>query len=65
MRKRISDESGQAVVEYMLTLLTVVTVVTILATGFRRSLVGLWQVFTRDIAAACPGCPADPSIRIR
>lgn len=59
------DENGQAIVEYVLTLATIVTIVLIIGTGFRRSLFVLWETIAKEVAAACPGCPADPNIRLR
>jgi Flp pilus assembly pilin Flp len=59
------NQSGQAVVEYMLMLLTVISVVSIMGFGFRKSLFALWQSFARDIAAACPGCPPPSNVKIR
>lgn len=52
-------------VEYLLMMLTVVSVVSIMGFGFRRSLFALWQGFSREISAACPGCPPQPNIKIR
>lgn len=59
------DENGQAVVDYVLTLTVVVTIVGIIATGFRRSLFKIWEIFSKEISAACPGCPPDPGVNIR
>jgi hypothetical protein len=50
-------ESGQAVLEYVLMLSMAVGVVILIGVGFRKSIFKVWQGFTRDIAAACPGCP--------
>ncbi len=65
MRDLLKDEGGQAIVDYVLTLLVVVSVVTILAKGFRTTLLSLWQMMAREISAPCPGCAADPRIRLR
>jgi Flp pilus assembly pilin Flp len=65
LRKLLFDESGQAIVEYILTLSIAVGIVTIIAKGFRKALFDLWEEMTKQIAAACPGCPADPHWRIR
>jgi Flp pilus assembly pilin Flp len=59
------DEGGQATVEYIITLMTAVAVVSVIATGFRRSILLVWQVISKEVTAACPGCPAEPSIRFR
>jgi hypothetical protein len=63
MRTFLRNESGQAIVDYVLTLLLLVSIVTIMATGFRRSLFSLWKTVSREVSAPCPGCAADPSIR--
>jgi Flp pilus assembly pilin Flp len=60
MRKLFSDESGQAVVEYILAVSMAVAVVAVIATRFRKSIFGLWGVMTREISAACPDC-SDPN----
>jgi hypothetical protein len=63
MRK--SDDSGQAILEYVLMLSMAVGVVVIIAVGFRRSIFHLWQGFTRDIASACPGCPPNDNAKFK
>jgi Flp pilus assembly pilin Flp len=65
MQKLLRDESGQAVVEYILTAASILFMVSIIAIGFRRGLVTLWNVISREVTAACPGCPPDPTVRIR
>lgn len=59
------DEEGQAIVEYLLMVSVTVIAVGALGIGFRKTLFALWQAFAKDITAACPGCPADPSIRLK
>lgn len=56
--RKLNDE-GQAVVEYILMLVVTVSVVSIIGLGFRKTLFKLWSTFSREIAAACPGCPSD------
>lgn len=63
MGKFITDESGQAVLEYVLGLALAVTFVLAITAIFRRSLLRLWFQITREIAAGCPSCVTDPSIR--
>ncbi|MGK5088197.1 hypothetical protein WDW86_11615 [Bdellovibrionota bacterium FG-2] len=63
MRNFFCDEQGQAVVEYVLAVLFAVSVVGIIATTFRKSILGLWQFIAKDVSAACPGCPPDPNVR--
>jgi Flp pilus assembly pilin Flp len=59
------NESGQAVVEYLLMLAVIVAIVGAVGIGFRKILVKLWEKMARDIAAPCPGCPPPPDVRIR
>jgi Flp pilus assembly pilin Flp len=61
----IGDEEGQAVIEYILMLSVVVGMVSMIGFGFRKTLFKLWGSFTRDIAAGCPGCPADSKYNLR
>ncbi len=63
MRKALSNERGQAVIEYILMLTVAVSIVGIIGFGFRKSLFKLWGSFTQDIVAACPGCPADSKFK--
>jgi hypothetical protein len=51
------NQTGQALVEYILMLSFAITLVILIQTGLRRSTFGLWKSFTCDIAAACPKCP--------
>ncbi len=62
MRK---SDSGQAVLEYILMLSLAVGVVVIIAVGFRRSIFHVWKGFTRDVAAACPACPANDEAQFK
>jgi len=59
------DEGGQVIIDYVLTLAVIISIVTAMSVGFRKSLFAIWQVFSREISAACPGCPPDPSVRLR
>jgi Flp pilus assembly pilin Flp len=66
MRKgdpRLKDESGQALIEYVLLIALTISLVTIMATGLRKSVFTLWTFYTQAIAAPCPGCPAPSEIR--
>ncbi len=63
MRKLLSDENGQAVVEYILMVSLAVMAIGIIGVGFRKIVMSLWQSFFKDVAAACPsgntqGCPS-------
>jgi Flp pilus assembly pilin Flp len=59
------NEDGQAVIEYVLMVSVTVAASGALAFGLRKTLFALWQSFSRDITAACPGCPPDPSIQLK
>jgi Flp pilus assembly pilin Flp len=58
IRAFLMDESGQAIVEFMLLLLVVVGIVSALKTGLKKLTVKIWFLFARRIAAPCPGCDA-------
>lgn len=58
------NRGGQAIVEYLLGLTLVILLVGMIATVFRKSLYGMWEMISRDVSAACPGCPPDPKIRL-
>lgn len=62
MKRR--TQSGQVLVDYLLTLALTVTIVTLLAQGFRTGLRALWQTIAQEVSAACPGCPPDSTIRL-
>lgn len=59
------EDDGQAILEYILGLTLAIAFVGILAAGFRQSILKLWLTFSKDISAACPGCPADPGVNFR
>jgi hypothetical protein len=59
------DQEGQATVEFVLTLSAAIAIVSVIAIGFRRSILAVWQAISKEVTAACPGCPADPAIRFR
>ncbi len=63
MKKPIKNQSGQAIVEYLLMLVMSIMIVSIIGISFRKSVMALWYAWTKDITAACPGCPGDPQIR--
>jgi Flp pilus assembly pilin Flp len=58
------DENGQAIVEYILSLSIALMVVATIAQVLRSSLFGFWQNLSREIAAACPGCPPSQNMRL-
>ena len=48
---------GQAIVEYVLTLLMALLIISVIVAGFNSSLRKSWKVIAFDIAKACPKCP--------
>ena len=67
MRKvkvELYNQSGQAIVEYILTVLIAISVVTVISAGFKGTVIRLWQGMAREIAAPCPSCVKDQTIRI-
>ena len=65
LQAMLREDDGQAIVEYVLALSIVMFLVTIMATGLRNSLLKLWVSYSKQIAAPCPGCKADPAIHFR
>ncbi len=57
MKSRKPETVGQALVEYLLMLSLAVILVVIIQKGLKSSVFKLWSSFTKDIVAACPGCP--------
>jgi len=64
MRKTL-DQRGQTIVEFILVLVIAISVVAILGKGLRSTLYGIWTFYSREISAACPGCPPDEKVRLR
>ncbi len=62
-QRALKDDRGQAILEYVLMVALAVGVVTMIGVGFRKTVFKLWKGFSRDVAAACPGCPPNPGIR--
>jgi Flp pilus assembly pilin Flp len=58
-------ESGQAVVEYLLMVVVAISIVAVMGTSFRKTLIGIWGFYIRQISAACPGCTPNPGYRFR
>jgi Flp pilus assembly pilin Flp len=58
LRAFLMDESGQAIVEFMLLMLVIIGIVGALKEGLKRLTVKLWSFFARKIAAPCPACDA-------
>lgn len=58
------EDEAQAIVEYMLLLMIIVTGVTIMTNSFRTTVRKLWVVITKEVIAACPGCPS-PDSRVK
>ncbi len=57
------NQTGQALVEYALTILMVVIAFTAVELQIRRNLGQLWNSLARDIAAGCPGCEAPEGLQ--
>jgi hypothetical protein len=51
-------KDGQAVIEYVLTLLIALSILSVVIYGFNSSLRKTWRAIALDIAKACPKCPA-------
>jgi Flp pilus assembly pilin Flp len=63
VRKARKNQSGQAVVEYMIMLVMVLTLMVAVSFAFRRAVRSFWQIITCEVSAACPNCPSDPNVR--
>jgi Flp pilus assembly pilin Flp len=63
MKEVSRNESGQAVVEYILAVLVAMAIVGAITGAFRKSVVKTWSFMTRQVAAACPGCPPPSSVK--
>ena len=59
------NSQGQAFGEYILMILVALSLVVVMASGFRKTLVGIWGFYIKQISAACPGCPVNPNYRFR
>ncbi len=61
---KTSDESGQAVVEYIILLALVVGLVAGISLIFRGTIYRFWAVIGAEVSAPCPGCtPVDEGIQ--
>ena len=54
----LRDESGQAIIEFMLLLLAVIVLIGTLKTSLKSLTAKLWSLLARKIAAPCPACDA-------
>lgn len=57
-RAFLMDESGQAIIEFMLLLIVIISIVGAMKQGLKSLTVKLWAMFARKIAAPCPACDA-------
>jgi len=57
LRSDSGQESGQAIVEYVITLMMALILLGILTSGFNASLRRTWKKIATQIAAGCPTCP--------
>lgn len=51
------QQSGQAVVEYILMLLVAMGLMAVISRGMKKTLQVFWKGLSSEIAAPCPGCP--------
>jgi hypothetical protein len=51
------QQSGQAVVEYILMLLVAMGLMAVISRGMKKTLGIFWKGLSSEIAAPCPGCP--------
>ncbi|MCO5142426.1 MAG: hypothetical protein M9962_04980 [Oligoflexia bacterium] len=54
----IKDESGQAVLEFLLALLAVISIVGLMKSFLKVLTAKLWSLFAKKIAAPCVACDA-------
>lgn len=57
------NQSGQALVEYVLLLSIIVSMTTIMIAGVRSGRDKMWKQILCEVSAACPGCKATESAR--
>jgi len=62
---KCQEKEGQALVEYILMLVMGISLVIMFNNSFRTTVASIWNFYIRQISAACPGCPPNPSYRIR
>lgn len=60
-----TDSKGQVLVEYILMIALALSLMGFIGYSFRRITSFVWQQMTCEIAAPCPHCPSDPSIKNR
>lgn len=58
MKAFLMDESGQAVIEFMLLMLVIIGIVGALKLSIKNLTVKLWSRFGKRIAGGCPDCHA-------
>lgn len=56
-------EEGQALVEFMLTLMLAMLIVAGIGTIFRKSLFKFWTSISKEVSGACPDCEPAPEIK--
>jgi Flp pilus assembly pilin Flp len=57
-RRFLKDESGQAILEFVLLLLVTIGVITFLKNNIKSITVKFWSYLAKRIAAPCPNCDA-------
>jgi hypothetical protein len=62
MRQK-TDQSGQAIIEYVILLVLILSIGGLLFAGVRSSRDKMWKQMICDVSAACPDCPATESAK--
>ena len=62
-KKEYSKQSGQALVEYVLTLVTVVAIFMVMNQIVTRGIGNLWTGLAKRVAAPCPNCTPPSEIQ--
>jgi Flp pilus assembly pilin Flp len=57
------NQSGQAVVEYIILLSMAVAIALAMAAGFNGISKKLWQLIACEVSAPCPGCQVDEAVK--
>ncbi len=63
LSQEIDNESGQALLEYVLSLVIAVALISAFSLALRRPVGRVWQRLAKEIAAPCPDCPGNDRIR--
>jgi hypothetical protein len=58
-----SNESGQAVIEYVMLLSIILSMAGLLSYGVTKTRDGLWKMIICQVSAPCPACAATQSAK--